>query len=287
MKTRRSVYAIDIEQSHSGLAEFRATIGKILGDASSAEEAESRTGMQFYIRKRHLTTDPSIGEDKAKMIASATLLREQIRSTLGTRYEAAFLAEKKSEGETLPSVVGKIPRGALTEIAGPASSGRTSLLYSLLATASAGQEFCALLDAEDAFDPESAVAAGVRLSQILWVRCGGNVEHALKSADMLGQGGGFGLVAIDLGDTTDRVVRRVPLAAWFRLRQAVENTRTALIVMAKQMHARSCSALKIELTRNHAVWQGQLPGCLLDGFEVTAQCVRNHRSQERPFTISR
>src|SRR3977135_791506 len=191
------------------------------------------------------------------MLRPAALLREQIQSTLGSRCEAAFLIKKPAE-EALLSVVGEIPRGALTEIAGPASSGRTSLLYSLLAVASSGQEFCALLDAEDTFDPESAAAAGVRLSQVLWVRCGGNAEHALKAADMLAQGGGFGLVAIDLGDTPGKVVRRIPLAAWFRLRHAVENTRTALIVVGQQIHAHSCSALKIELRRKRTLWNGLL-----------------------------
>ena len=212
----------------------------------------------------------------------AALLREQIQSTLGSRCEAAFLLEKKPAGDTLPSVLGEIPRGALTEIAGPASSGRTSLLYSLLAAASSGQEFCALLDAEDTFDPESAAAAGVCLSQVLWVRCGGNVENALKAADMLAQAGGFGLVAIDLGDAPGSVLNRIPLAAWFRLRQAVENTRTILVVVAQQIQARSCSALKIELKRSRTLWQG-----LLAGFEAIAQCIRNHRAQERSFTISR
>lgn len=189
-------------------------------------------------------------------------------------------------GETLPSVVGEISRGALTEIVGPASSGRTSLLYSVLATVSSGQEFCALLDAEDTFDPETAAAAGVRLSQVLWVRCGGNAEHALKAADMLAQGGGFGLVVIDLADTPQKVVHRIPLAAWFRLRHAVENTRTSLIVAAQQLHAHSCSTLKIELSRSHPLWQGKLFGCLLDGFNASARCIRNHRVQEQRFTIS-
>jgi recombination protein RecA len=234
-----------------------------------------------------LTSGSSIGEDKAKMATPAALLREEIQSTLGSRCEAAFLTEKKLAGETLPSVVGEIPRGALTEIAGPVTSGRTSLLYSLLAGVSNGQDFCALLDTQDAFDPESAAAAGVRLSQVLWVRCGGNVEHALKSADMLSQAGGFGLVAIDLGDVPAKVMRRIPLAAWFRLRQAVEDTRTALIVVEEQMYLHSCSALKIELSRSRALWRGRLPGCLLDGLEATAKCVRNHRAQERRFTVSR
>ncbi len=221
------------------------------------------------------------------MIAPPTLLREQIQSVLGSRYGAAFLTQKKTAGETLPSVVGEIPRGALTEIAGPASSGRTSLLYSLLATASSGEEFCTLLDTEDTFDPESAAAAGVRLSQVLWVRCGGNVEHALKSLDMLANAGGFGLIAIDLADTPAKIVRRIPIAAWFRLRHAVENTRTALVVVAQQIHAGSCSALKIELSRSRALWRGRSSGCLLDAFEATTQYIRNHRAQERRFTILR
>lgn len=219
--------------------------------------------------------------------ATAPLLREQIQSALGSRYEAAFLREKKVPGETLPSVVGEIPRGALTEIAGPASSGRTSLLYSLLATASSGQEFCTLLDAEDTFDPESAAAAGVRLSQVLWIRCGGNVEHALKAADMLANAGGFGLVAIDLANTPAKIVQRIPLAAWFRLRHAVEHTKTALVVVAQEIHARSCSMLKIEFEPGRILWRGNLPGCLLDGFEATTQSVRNHRAQEQRFTILR
>ena len=216
------------------------------------------------------------------MAGPATLLREQIQTALGSRCEAAFLTEKKITRETLPSAVGEIPRGALIEISGPASSGRTSLLNSLLAAASCGQEFCALLDAEDTFDPESAAAAGVRLSQVLWVRCRGNVEHALKAADMLVQAGGFGLVAIDLGDTPGKVVRRIPLAAWFRLRHAVENTRTTLVVMAQQIHAPSCSVLKIELGRRRTLWKG-----LLNGLEAVAQYLRNHRAQECRFIISR
>jgi hypothetical protein len=217
---------------------------------------------------------------------SATLLREQVRTALGNRCEAAFVTEKPAR-ETLPSVVGEIPRGALTEIVGPASSGRTSLLYSLLASMTFRHEFCALIDGDDAFDPESAETAGVRLSQVLWVRCGGNVEHALKAADMLTHGGGFGMVAVDLGDASTEALRRIPMAAWFRLRNGVENTRTVLAVMARQLLAHSSSALKIELGRNRTLWQGQLPGCLMSGFDVAACSTRNHRSQEHVFTIRR
>jgi energy-coupling factor transporter ATP-binding protein EcfA2 len=228
-----------------------------------------------------------MGEYKANMMGSATHLREQVQTALENRWEAAFCTETKPLIETLPTVAGEIPRGEFTEIVGPASSGRTSLLYSLLAGMTSRQEFCALLDAQDTFDPESAEAAGVQLSQVLWVRCGGNVEHTLKAADMLAQGGGFGLVAIDLGGTPERTVSRVPLAVWFRLRHGVKNTRTALVVITQQTHARSCSALKIEMERYRALWQGRLPGCLLNGFEVAAHCMQNHRTREQTFTIRR
>jgi hypothetical protein len=200
---------------------------------------------------------------------------------------AVALGFRPRTNESFSSMVGDIPRGAMTEIAGTASSGRTSLLYSMLANMTSQQEFCALLDAEDSFDPESAEAAGVRLAQVLWVRCGGNVEHALKVADMLTQGGGFGLVAIDLGNAPEKVVHRTPLAAWFRLRHGVENTRTALVVLAQRIHARSCSALKIEMERKRALWQGFLPGGLLNGFEVEAHCAQNHRPREHAFVIQR
>ncbi len=220
------------------------------------------------------------------MLVSAALLREQIQSSLGERCDAAFQL-KKPAFDSLPSAVGEIPRGTLTEIAGPASSGRTSLLYSLLAEVSARQEFCALLDAGDTFDPASAAAAGVRLSQTLWVRCGGNAEHAMKAADLLVQGGGFGLVAIDLGDLPVKTVHRIPMAAWFRLRHAVENTRTVLIVMARQSHTQSCAGLRLELSPGRPVWKGWLPGCLLDGFEAVAQYIRDHRAQPREFSIVR
>jgi hypothetical protein len=65
---------------------------------------------------------------------------------------------------------------------------------------------CALVDARDSFDPHTASAAGVALQQLLWVRCR-NIEQALRSTDLLIQGGGFGLVAVDLSDVPSQTVR--------------------------------------------------------------------------------
>ena len=189
----------------------------------------------------------------------------------------------RPQAPVIGATLGGIPRGALTEIAGPPSSGRTSLLCALLAEATVAGEFCALIDVDSTFDPASAAAAGVRLSQLMWVRCASNVEHALKAADMLAQGGGFGLVAIDLADTPQKFSRRVPMAAWFRLRHAVTNTKTALLSVGSCFNASTCSAVKIELARDRAILQHRL----LEGIDVAARIVVNHQSRPEKFIARR
>jgi hypothetical protein len=77
-----------------------------------------------------------------------------------------------SGAPAIDALTGGLPRGCLTEICGPASSGRTTLLLAALAAATRRGEFCAVIDASDALDPHSAAASGVELDHLLWVRCG-------------------------------------------------------------------------------------------------------------------
>jgi hypothetical protein len=167
------------------------------------------------------------------------------------------------------ALAGGLPQGCLTEIYGPASSGRTSLMLSALAQSTAHENVCALVDTNDAFDPMSAAAAGVRLERLLWVRCGGNAEHALKAADLLAQSGGFGLIAMDLADTPAIHARRISMTSWFRLRRAVEHTPTVLLVVEQQPLAKTCASLTLEMRREKSSWSGA-PGCsrLLRGIRV-------------------
>jgi recombination protein RecA len=78
---------------------------------------------------------------------------------------------------------GGFPRGSLVELCGPASSGRTSLAFSLLAQATERQEACAFVDVSDSLDPLSLAAAGVELPRLLWIRCGesGDRQSGLKT----------------------------------------------------------------------------------------------------------
>ena len=189
----------------------------------------------------------------------SAVLKQQFEGVLGGHldWQSRPLPEWVRSGiSELDCVTGGLPCGALTEIVGPASSGRTSLLLSILAEATTRQETCALVDAEDAFDPTSASAAGVRLDRLIWVRSAHNAEHALKAADLLIQGGGFGLVAMDLGDTPPAIARRISLTSWFRLRRAVEPTPTVLVSVARQSNAKTCASLILECEREAAAWSG-------------------------------
>jgi hypothetical protein len=141
------------------------------------------------------------------------------------------------------------PRGRISEIAGPSSSGRTSLLDSLLASATSRGEHCVLIDTRDSFDLPSAAAYGVRLEKLIWIRCRGNAEHALRAADLVLHSGGFGVVALDLADVPAAGLNRIPPTAWFRFRRVVEPTPTIFVVLANRPVTKSCSTLLIETRR--------------------------------------
>ncbi|HTP44009.1 MAG TPA: hypothetical protein VMJ13_05565, partial [Candidatus Acidoferrum sp.] len=181
----------------------------------------------------------------------------------------------------IDSLTGGLPRGGLTEICGPPCSGRTSLLVSALASRTARAEVCALVDGRDAFDPQAAAAAGVALKQLLWVRCH-DIDQALRSTDLLLQGGGFGMIAVDLSDIPPATVRYVPLNSWFRFRRAVEDTPTILLLLEQEPNAKTCASLVLRMGFERPRWTGGgRDSCanpaarLLEGVGVRAEVVRS------------
>jgi hypothetical protein len=92
--------------------------------------------------------------------------------TPASRLEIRPAPEMVSSGvPAIDALTGGLPRGCLTEICGSASSGRTTLLLAALAAATHRGEFCVVIDASDALDPNFTAAAGVELDRLLWVRC--------------------------------------------------------------------------------------------------------------------
>ena len=157
-----------------------------------------------------------------------------------------------------------LPEGAITEMSGGRSSGRTTLLQASLAAATAAGEMCAVVDGSDSFDPASAAAAGVHLDRLLWVQCHHDVQDTLKAADLILHGGGFRLVALDLCDLPLAELQRVPPAWWHRLRLSVENTPGVLLVASTTPVLRQAAAVQLELDGPRAHW----PGTLLDGVDL-------------------
>jgi hypothetical protein len=204
---------------------------------------------------------------------SAATLRARIESSLGEHLSSTLLLRERAAPRMVPTglaafdaLTGGLPRGALSEIAGPVSSGRTGVILAALAQATLRREVCALVDASDSFDPASAATAGVDLDRLLWVRCNersrlplhkdlssraalGRLEQVLKVTDLLLQGGGFGMVVLDLGDIPVESARRVPLTSWFRFRRAVEPTATVLLLVEQEPCAKTCASLVVRLER--------------------------------------
>jgi recombination protein RecA len=215
----------------------------------------------------------------------------QLRSQLRTRFDVPFEVRQRPQKEQIPTGIpaidrlteGGIPRGTLTEICGTESTGRTALVFALLSQATQRGECCAWIDTAGAFDPVSAVEAGVDLDRVLWVNCGGNAQHALKATDLLIQAGGFGLVVLDMADTTEAVARRIPLASWFRLRHAAERTGAALVAVERQINARSCSTLQIEMRLGKPLWIGKL----LRGMLAQAESRKHFKPVAAEFSAVR
>jgi recombination protein RecA len=194
------------------------------------------------------------------------MLRATLEAALGERIHSPFTDLDKRVWERVPTGIaaldkatGGIPRGAITEITGGTSSGKTGIALSMLAASTGRGEMCALVDAADAFDPASGAASGIDLDRLLWVRCRG-LDPALRSADLLLQAGGFGIVAVDLTDLPQQAVAAAPLATWFRFQRAIEHTPTILLLIARESAAKSAAALVLRTRMKQADWSGQVNG---------------------------
>ncbi len=232
---------------------------------------------------------------------------------------------------------GGIPRGQITELVGPGSSGRTSVTFAIVAEATERGEVAAYIDATDSLDPRSAQRAGIALDRLLWVRCGAATgafagpssrngedyrghphEHrtraeavqradtgqgrrvaaadrrerlslpvrfskkndpAWQAVNLVASAGGFGVIVLDLGGLSKRGLREWQSRQWLRLRRAIENSPTALVILASEHLASSVSALVLELFREKTRWQGA-PGVslLLEGMAVQIQILQQRKS---------
>jgi recombination protein RecA len=185
---------------------------------------------------------------------------------------------------------GGFPRGHLSELVGPRSSGRTSLLLQMLGAATARGELVALVDALDVFDAASAEAAGIDLTRLLWIRghavsnpglCrdlnARAIDQAVKALTLVLSAGNFGLVALDVADAPRDAIRRLPFTTWLRLQRLIEGSHTTCVLVGAEPMARSSAGLTLQLGQRPsdagAVGR-RFRGRLFDGLDLEARVVR-------------
>jgi hypothetical protein len=172
-----------------------------------------------------------------------------------------------------------VRRGEITEIVGRPSSGRTSLFTACLRHVTRREAVAALVDAEQAFDPASAARAGVDLRRLLWVRCGGRRDLALRAADLLVRCPGFAVIGLDLGEAPPRL----PLTLAFRLKFAVERTEAALLIVSRRRVTGSGASLVVETERDAIDWAG--PGLAPTRLAAARTATRVLRARRPPAAL--
>jgi hypothetical protein len=164
---------------------------------------------------------------------------------------------------------GGIPRGHVSEVVGPRSSGRLAILVSALAGATSRGEAVALIDPLDMFDPVSASAGGIDFERMLWIRGEAsssarvslsceygtlqkNLDRAVKALNIVLQAvgpeaGGFGVVVLDLGEVAAQAIKRLPYTTWLRLHRLIEGSETACVLIGSEPIARSAGGVTVQL----------------------------------------
>lgn len=207
---------------------------------------------------------------------------------------------------------GGLPRGEISELVGPRSSGRTSLLWAWLGAATRRGELAALVDAFDRADPESAAAFGVRLDRLLWVRgqpltCTAGavdpvwqpgvravegpgtlleraIDRALKALALVLQAGVCQAAALDLADAPLAALRRLPAATWRRLQRMMAGGRATCLLLAPVPLARSADGVSLRAS-GQARWAGAHDRARrVAGFTVAVRAVSAR--QERRVEVA-
>ena len=218
--------------------------------------------------------------------------------------------ERRDESAFIPTSIavldaclhGGLPRGQLSEIVGPRSSGRTTLLLQMMAVATRRGEIAVVVDTFDRLDVASAGAAGIDPERLLWIRGQTICEHgprlgegsleqtvvgrALKALNLVLQAGGFAAVAIDLADVSRSTLTRIPFTTWLRIQRIIEGSDTACVLVAPQPLARSAGGLTLSLTAC-ARWAGEADRSRhVIGADLTVRVVSPRRRVDGEVSMS-
>lgn len=177
---------------------------------------------------------------------------------------------------------GGFPRGEVSKVYGPASSGRTGLALSLVARSTQTGALAAWVDPGDRLDPSSAATLKLDLSRLLWLRGesagvsrDGRASRGAKAVSAVGTllgSGLFEIVVLDLASLPPTEIRLLPGATWLRLQRMVESHPAALLLLSSVPIAQSRSGISLSLTPLAPRWSALPgPGRLLRGLVSEAR----------------
>ena len=185
---------------------------------------------------------------------------------------------------------GGLPRGELSEVHGPRSSGRTGLALSFVAACMARGSLAAWVDPADRLAPASAAAAGVDLARLLWLRGDTGpraraLPEAVAAVATLVGSGLFEAGVLDVAAFPPHDLGRLPGPTWIRLQRMIADSPGALMLLAESHVARGPRGVSLELRPGGPRWSGAPgPGRLLRGLgtEVSAGC---HGARRAAFEL--
>ena len=197
--------------------------------------------------KKEIVEEPKIdGKNEALKSALMSIEKQFGRGAIMTLTDSAWMkVDSISTGSfslDLALGIGGLPRGRVTEIFGPESSGKTTLAISTIAQAQKSGGHCAFIDAEHAFDPEYAKKIGVNLDHLLMSQPD-NGEQALEICETLVRSNALDVIVVDsvaalvpraeiegeMGDSMMGVQARLMSQALRKLTGAVSKSKTVLI----------------------------------------------------------
>ncbi|MBD5194919.1 MAG: recombinase RecA [Bacteroides sp.] len=203
------------------------------------------------VKKKAAAAAPTRISDKAEKLKALNVTMQHLEKDFGagTVMRLGDNANQNVEAISTGSLgldyalgIGGLPRGRITEIYGPESSGKTTLAIHVIAEAQKRGGICAIIDAEHAFDRFYAEKLGVDVNN-LWLAQPDNGEQALDIAEQLINSGAIDVLVIDsvaaltpkaeiegeMGDKNMGLHARLMSQAMRKLTGTISRTRTCCI----------------------------------------------------------
>lgn len=204
-------------------------------------------------KKKKTTADKAAdtGNDRAAKLKALGVTMQHLEKDFGSGTVMCLGDDKVQDVEVISTGslgldyalgVGGLPRGRITEIYGPESSGKTTLAIHVIAEAQKAGGICAIIDAEHAFDRFYAEQLGVDVNS-LWIAQPDNGEQALDIAEQLINSGAIDVLVVDsvaaltpkaeiegeMGDKNVGLHARLMSQAMRKLTGTISRTRTCCI----------------------------------------------------------